>query len=229
MSRDADWQAVARAEMRFFGAVSAAISHEINNRFAVINEKAGLLQDLSVMMTRGKEVDPARLEVQSTKIIEQVRQAKEIVRNFNRFAHSVDMETAEVELGELLGFVAALYARKAASAEVTLSVSAPSEPVRLTTDPFVLQALIGRAIDIALSKAAGDRAVNLAVETAEGSINVRLEGLGGVTEPIDFSAAGEDLSALLASLGARFAAAPDGASLVLELAENERLSRGRTA
>ena len=125
--------------------------------------------------------------------------------------------------------MAALYARKAASAEVTLSVSAPSEPVTLTTDPFVLQALIGRAIDIALAKAAGDRTVNLAVETAEGSVSVRLAGLSGVAEPVDFSAAGDHLPALLASLGAGFAAAPDGASLVLELPENERLSRGRTA
>ena len=50
MKTEADWQSIAREEMRFFGSVSAAISHEINNRFAVINEKAGLLQDLAGMM-----------------------------------------------------------------------------------------------------------------------------------------------------------------------------------
>ena len=57
MKTDFDWQGIAREEIRFFGNVSAAISHEINNRFAVINEKAGLLQDLAATLARAKVHD----------------------------------------------------------------------------------------------------------------------------------------------------------------------------
>ena len=116
-----DWRAIAREETRFFGEVSAAISHEINNRIAVISEKAGLLEDLATMLAQGKEVDPERFGEQSRKIIEQVRLARQIVRNFNRFAHSVDVGHTTVDVVELLEFVAELYARRAAMSLLFLS------------------------------------------------------------------------------------------------------------
>jgi hypothetical protein len=72
MKTAGDWRTIANEEMLFFGDVSAAISHEINNRMAVISEKAGLLEDLATRLTQGKEVDPERFGVQSRKILEQV-------------------------------------------------------------------------------------------------------------------------------------------------------------
>ena len=220
MSSDTDWEAIALEEIRFFGAVSATISHEINNRFAVINEKAGLLRDLSTMLAQGRQVDPARLEIQSTKIGDQVRQAKEIVRNLNRFAHSVDVSVSEIDLPDLLHFMAALYARKAAAAEASLRVSDSCEPAKASTNPFILQALIGRGIEFALSKMGEDRAVVLGAETIGRAAGIRLGGLQGVVEPIDFSTAGENVPALLVPIGARYLAAPDGSALVLQLPEN---------
>jgi len=47
--------------LRFFGKISASISHELKNTFAVINENAGLLEDFSVMAEKGIPMDPARL------------------------------------------------------------------------------------------------------------------------------------------------------------------------
>ena len=99
MRVEADWQAIAVEEMRFFGNVSAAISHEINNRIAIINEKAGLLEDLAAMMAQGKEVDPQRFEVQSRKIVEQIKLARKNVQDLNRFAHSAEKQTATIDCG----------------------------------------------------------------------------------------------------------------------------------
>lgn len=228
MKTDTDWEAIALEEIRFFGAVSATISHEINNRFAVVNEKAGLLKDLAAMMAQGRQVDPSRLEIQSAKIGDQVRQAKEIVRNLNRFAHSVDVSVAEIDLPDLLHFMAALYARKASAVEASLTVSDSFGPVAVTTNPFILQALIGRGIEVALSKMDEDRAVILAAETVGGAAAIRLDGLQGVTEPIDFSGAGEHVPALLVPIGARYLAAPDGSALVLQLPKKMSVSHGRT-
>ena len=47
--------------LRFFGTMSAANAHEIKNALAVINENAGLLEDLVAMVPKGIPLDPERL------------------------------------------------------------------------------------------------------------------------------------------------------------------------
>jgi len=229
MKADADWQAIAREELRFFGNVSAAISHEINNRIAVINEKAGLLTDLSVMMAQGREIDVTRFEVQSRKIVEQVQLAKQTVRNLNRFAHSVDVMRTRIEAAEVLELVVALYARKAAAAEAVLSISESCEPVTITSSPFFLETLIGRAIDVALSRVDDARTVIIGVEATREGITVQFRGLTGLTEPIEFPEESQGVPALLECLGARYRSEPDGTALLLEIPDHERMSHGRTA
>ena len=229
MKADADWQAIAREELQFFGNVSAAISHEINNRIAVINEKAGLLTDLSVMMAQGREIDVTRFEVQSKKIVEQVRLAKQTVRNLNRFAHSVDVQRTTIEAAEVLELVVALYARKAAAAEAVLSISESCEPVTITSSPFFLETLIGRAIDVALSRVDEARTVIISVEATHEGLTVKLRGLTDLTEPIEFPEENQDVPALLECLGARYRSEQHGTALLLEIPDQKRMSHGRTA
>ena len=45
---------VSEESLRFFGAMSASVSHEIKNKLAVINEKAGLVEDIAVAMRSGR-------------------------------------------------------------------------------------------------------------------------------------------------------------------------------
>lgn len=51
--------------IQFFGKMSASISHEIKNVLAVINENAGLLEDICFMADRGKPIDTPRLKKNS--------------------------------------------------------------------------------------------------------------------------------------------------------------------
>ena len=46
--------------LRFFGTMTASISHELKNALSIINEGAGLLEDLAAMSARGMALDPAR-------------------------------------------------------------------------------------------------------------------------------------------------------------------------
>jgi signal transduction histidine kinase len=224
-----NWRAIAREEMRFFGAMSAAISHEINNRMAVIYEKAGLLEDLATRLTQGKEVDPERFGVQSRKILEQVRLAREVVRNLNRFAHSVDVDQATVEIDELLELVVALYARKAAMVDATVSVAKASQPVALTTNPFALETLVGRGLDIALARVAEGGTVIVGAGATDEFVKVTFSGLTGVNEPIEPPEAVQEVAALVEWLGARFRSDSDGTALLLEIPRHEHLMQGRSA
>jgi len=221
MKIDADWQAIAQEELRFFGNVSAAISHEINNRIAVINEKAGLLTDLSLMMAQGRQVDIGRFEVQSQKIVEQVQLTKQAVRNLNRFAHSVDLQCTRIDVDALLEFVVALYARKTATAEVTLSISKSPEPVKVTMNPFFIEALIGRAIDLSLPWVGDARRVIIGVGSTPDGFALRLSGLVGLSESIEFPEQNLDVSAILECLGARYRSDSGGTALLLEIPDHE--------
>lgn len=228
MTRDVESPPIAREELRFFGNVAAAISHEINNKLAVINEKAGLLGDLAAMLARGREVDPERFDTQSRKIIDQVRLAKQIVERLNRFAHSVDTEVTTFDVQDLLEFVVSLYARKAAAAEVELSVELADRQVTVTASPFVLQTLIGRGLDIALAGADESGAVSVSATASDRGVHVRYAGLAGVTEPIELPDPEHGVPALLAWTGARYCSERHGTALLLEIPDHQPPTQGRT-
>ena len=128
----------AREQAAFFGQVTASVTHEIKNHLALINEYNGLLADLLAAHARGRELDPARLAGLSAEVRKQVRQAGEIVGQLNRFAHSVDSEVEEVDLGELVATFAALSARRAQRRRIELKLALPPTAPRLVCQPFLL-------------------------------------------------------------------------------------------
>ena len=88
------------AGLQFFGQISASISHELKNVLAIINENAGLLEDLALMADRGKPIDPERLIKMAATVKRQIGRADGIIKNMNRFAHSADhpVETVDVQV-----------------------------------------------------------------------------------------------------------------------------------
>lgn len=128
--------------LHFFGAVSASISHELKNALAIINEHAGLLEDLSALAERGKPIDPQRLQKVSANIARQVQRADGIIRNMNRFAHSIDAPVNTVDIPDILRFVAGLTERKATMAGVVLNVDSEMPPFSAQTRPFFLLNLL---------------------------------------------------------------------------------------
>jgi len=228
MTTSADWQAMVREEALFFGGICATVSHEINNRLAVINENAGLLEDLAMILAEGKTIDPGRIQAQSRKILEQVRTARHVVRNLNRFAHSVDTWSCTIDVADVLDLVTQLYARKAANASATLETSGSSQPVTISTVPFFLENLIGRGIDMALSRIGDAGVVTIGAEASPEGIRVRFEGLAGLTDPMGLLDADQGSRALLAWLGARYRSEPDGTALLLEIPDREPHTQGGT-
>lgn len=128
----------AREQAVFFGQVTASVTHEIKNHLALINEYNGLLADLLAAHARGRELDPERLAGLSAEVRKQVRQAGEIVGQLNRFAHSVDSESEEVDLGELAATFTALSARRALRRRMELKLDLPATAPSLVCQPFLL-------------------------------------------------------------------------------------------
>ena len=222
-----DWRVVSGESLRFFGEMSASVSHEIRNKLAVINEKAGLVQDIAMAMKSGRSIDPDRLEVQAGKIIDQIRRANQIVGALSRLGHSVDATQTSTDMTKLVALVAELYGRKASQAEITIDTTGMADGVSVTTNPFLLVNLIGACIDTALPRVDGSRILAIASEPSDDGAIVRFQHLEGVNDS-DVQLGGEDsgLHAMLAMLGGRVVADCRRGELVLEVRSCEQSESG---
>jgi C4-dicarboxylate-specific signal transduction histidine kinase len=169
-----------QAGVRFFSKMSASISHDIKNVLAVINENAGLLEDLCLMAEKGRAIDPGRLTRLAGDVKEQVRRGDIIAIRLHRFAHSVDDARARTDLSDLLDLLTALSQRFAAAKGVALEVRRPGSPVHATTRPFLLLNLLWLCLEQAIAAAGEGRSVLMAAEPAAEGACIRFSRLDGL-------------------------------------------------
>ncbi len=197
--------------------MSASISHEIKNVLAIINENAGLLEDFTLMAEKGRPVDMERFKTIAGKIRGQVGRADGIVKNLNRFAHSADHFSGEIELNESLGFVVALSERFAAMANVSFEHMEGGRTVPLNTTPFLLQNLLWLCLNFAMEVADGDKKVHLLVEKMENGARIRFSNLRGIEKIQADRFPSRKEKALLNALGAQISLIEGEGELILEV------------
>jgi signal transduction histidine kinase len=182
----ADDAATGRAGLQLFGKMSASISHDLKNVLAVINENAGLLEDFCLMAEKGKPLDLARVKRLAGDLKSQIRRGDQIITTLNKFAHSADRESVPIDLGELLGLLAALSLRFASMRGVSLEIHKPVAPVTVTTFPFGLLNLLWLCLDYAMTAAGSGKRVELSAEKTDAGARLRfreLESMAAVPDP----------------------------------------------
>ncbi len=182
----ADMLGPAYEYLAFFGKVNASVSHEIKNVLATISETSGLMGDLVEIAQDGGALDLARFSALCNRIVTQVQRGNGIIRNMNRFAHSVDTPLVRLDAVDMTRFLASLYERFAAIRGVTLSAGEADEAV-LTTSPYGLAHLVFRLLMLSLEHAQKGDAISLNV-VAESPSGVLLS-LGPVRTPAEAVAA----------------------------------------
>jgi C4-dicarboxylate-specific signal transduction histidine kinase len=169
------WEMLAQGGFQFFGKMSASISHEIKNALAIINEKAGLLEDFTVLAGQGRPIDPERLKALAGQILKQIQRADGLVKRLNRLAHSADDPLKTIDLREALELIAAIAQRLVAMREARLDLILPEQPVTVATNPFLLENLIWSGLEFLLTE--NHKTVTLSLETVTGAgARVRLIG-----------------------------------------------------
>jgi len=206
--------------LRFYGKTAASLSHEIKNALAIINENAGLLKDFTLMSKEGLPLDPERLMSIAEKVMTQVRRANGIVANMNKFAHSVDESVKDVDLGEILEFVATLSRRLASMRGVALEPRRVTSSVTITTNPFFLQNLVSLCLDFAMDAAGEGKTVGLVAEETENGARVRFMGVGGLAEVVGDTFPANREKILLEALRAQLVVDTEAGELVLTLSRD---------
>lgn len=176
------YDSIGQSGLQFFGRVSASISHELKNVLAIINENAGLLEDLTFAAQRGAAIDPEKLNKTAQNFLKQIHRADEILKNMNRFAHSVDQFSQQVDLHEVATLVANLAGRLAAMRKVSLEVASPQETIALTTNPFLLENLIWLCLDFAIAATNAGGALTIATEKTAAGICLHITGIDSLAE-----------------------------------------------
>lgn len=171
---------IGRSGVQFFGKMSASISHDLKNVLAVINENAGLLDDLCLMAGKGKPLDPGRLKRLAEEVKNQIRRGDRIITYMNTFAHSADSESVAIDLRELLGLLVELSSRHASMRGVRLEIDRASDAVTITTSPFVLLNLLWFCLDYAMAAAGPGKTVELGAEKMADGARLRFRKLEGM-------------------------------------------------
>ena len=207
--------------LQFFGRVSASISHELKNVLAIINENAGLLEDFTLMGDRGIPIDPARLKVMAAAVKKQIGRADEIIKNMNRFAHSIDETIADIDLNQTIEEFRVLTDRFVAMRGVKVDLQLPASPLTIPTVPFFLMNLLWLCLDFSMSAGGDEKNLELVDDETEHSVRIRFRRLTNLTEELLKTFPSDREKSLLDVLVADLTAEPGSAEIVLRLPKNK--------
>jgi C4-dicarboxylate-specific signal transduction histidine kinase len=211
---------MAETGLQFFGKMTASISHEIKNVLAIINENAGLLEDLALMADGGTAIETQRLKNMSRAVMKQVSRADAIMKNMNRLAHSVDESIKTIELNDILELLVALSSRFASTRGVAVQPKDNEGPLKLRTAPFFLMNLLWLCLDFAMDAAGEDKIVELVPQKTEAGIQIFFKGLGGLAGAPLKPFPAEPEKGLCGLLGAELEVSSGNREIVVRIAED---------
>lgn len=167
-------------DLAFFGAVTASISHDLNNSIAIIEQTAGLLEDLVMGNEGGSPISNEQIQKIADRIAKQTKRGATIVRRLNAFAHSVDEDVKELELNVLIQTVIALAHRLADRKRVALEANLSAEPIHIKGSAFRVQQAVFLSIQRALATIPEGETARLSAGAEASSTWISVEGRASV-------------------------------------------------
>jgi signal transduction histidine kinase len=173
------------------GRLAAGVAHEINNPLAIINEKAGLLEDL----VKPQPDFPSREKFLKTveSVLNSVVRCKNVTHRLLGFAKHMDVQSELIDVPGLLKEVAGFLEREAEHRSITINIESAGEVPSIESDRGQLQQVFlnllnnavgavedGGRIDVSIERR--DLEV-LAVSVADDGVGIPAENLERIFEP----------------------------------------------
>ncbi len=155
------------------GRLAAGVAHEINNPLAIINEKAGLMNDL--MDGQPDFPAKARILAQVQSILRAVDRCRGITHRMLGFARRMDVSIEELDVGEILSETAGFLANEAMHRKVEVRLDIDPALPRIESDRSQLQQVFLNLFNNALAAVAdGGQIVASARRAADGTGGVEI-------------------------------------------------------
>jgi len=158
-----------------FGRLVAGSTHELTNVLNIIGELAGLQDDILRDVAAGHAPDPGRLAELAERIHVQAGRGQELLRQLNRFAHSVDRSEEAYDVSDMLESLVALTERFARLTRTQLELRPSLEEVTVVGDPFAMLVAVSACVDAAVDASDATRRVRLLAERASGPARITVE------------------------------------------------------
>jgi len=160
----------------FLGKIMASISHELNNTVAIIKEYNGLLEDMLLGVQRGNPIDDKKVERVSKKIASQTEKGTEIIKRFNKFAHSMDYPVNSIKLDELLPLIIGLSRRLTEIKGIYLTFDGMAESITLKTNPLLLQQAVFLGLEMFMADADSNSQLILSAGKTDNKVYIEITG-----------------------------------------------------
>jgi hypothetical protein len=158
-------------QLEFFGCILASATHQLNNVLSTADQIAGLLGDMLVATDTGHSLDPRKIADIKDRLLVQVQRGTDLVGNLNAFAHCVDRQHGEIELGRLVHQFLSLYKRFASQRRLELSKAHFAPDVGSQGNPLDIQHALFLFLEVLHPAApAGGRATIAVKQGDEGGI-----------------------------------------------------------
>lgn len=169
----------------YFGKMTAALSHELKNCLAIINENSGLIEDLTAMARNGRPLDPDRMEDVTGRISRQVVRADDLLKQMNKFGHSVDQPVQQIDLNEAVRLASALGAKPAANRMVKILPDLSEEPVQVRVPFFHLLNLIWQTIEASMTVMDPNTTLGVKVCRDQGAVRICFTSSAPFTDAVE--------------------------------------------
>lgn len=153
-----------------FSKISASISHEIKNTMAIINENAGLLDDL-VIMGGGEGVSSERVKAAADTIARQVVRTNTMMNHLNRFAHTADHDTGQESLQDIFSLIVPLTVRQAAAKNLEITAHCP-ENIQIHTHLLPFHSLLYLTLRLLIDHSGDADKVSIEGDLKDGMVSV---------------------------------------------------------
>lgn len=163
--------------LAFAGAITASVTHELNNILGTIDQIAGLLEDLAFTAGQGESLRPEMMNSYAERINTQTARGMALVRQLNAFAHSGDHPETEFDLGDAVENLTGLMRRLAGMQRVELAVTLPGDPVIVRCNPFFLRHLLFLALRGLLASARQKTVLEIALVAREERAVITLQAV----------------------------------------------------
>ena len=168
---------------------------------------------MALLAQKGRPLDPQRILQLCATIKRQIQRNDGIVRNMNRFAHSVDNPVKEIGLTASLEILLAICRRLTDARGITVAV-APCDPdVTIVTRPFDLFHLVWLVVEWGMDYAGPSKRMVLRIEPGLSFVCLVCQGLEALTADAAGDLPAARWHALLALLRARMEITADRQSI----------------
>lgn len=172
--------------MAFFGKMTANLTHEFKNILAIIQESAGLMEDIMAISPLSKEKYQDRFNNSMATIKKQLHRGMQLAARFNKFAHAPDQTNAQMDLDEVVDHFCTLTERFARLKHISLQAGKSSPPgANLTTNPVLFYMALFYGLESCLSVLPPNTAISIAPAEKNGRQAVDIICTGEKTPSAD--------------------------------------------